>query len=80
MRAFAALVAAATALVIGMATLSQTIAQTDTNSTAANETAALLEGVSTGWIEPLAANMPLLAVVALVVLGSAVLVAASRGR
>jgi len=80
MRAFAALVAAAVALVLGMATLSQTIAQTETNSTAANETAALLDGVSTGWIDPLATNLPLLAVVALVVLGSAVLVAAARGR
>ena len=80
MRAFAALVAAATALVLGMTALSETIAQTETNSTATNETAALLEGVSTGWIDPLATNLPLLAVVALVVLGSAVLVAASRGR
>jgi len=80
MRTFPALVAAAVALTLGMLALSRTRSQVTTNSTASNRTRDVLDSVSTGWIEPLAGNLPILAVVGLVTVGGGVLVAASRGR
>lgn len=80
MRGFAALVASAVALLIGMVALSTSASQVTTNTTAGNETAELLEGVSTGWATVLADGLPYLAVVSLTVLGMGVLVLASRGR
>jgi len=80
MRGFAALVASAVALLIGMVALSTSASQVTTNTTTGNETAELLEGVSTGWATVLGERLPYLAVVSLTVLGMGVLVLASRGR
>jgi len=83
MRAFVALMSAAGALVIGMWALS--LAQSETeidsaNNTAGDTAATVLESISTTFSETLATSLPWLAVAAVTILGSGVLVMAARGR